>query len=125
MRTMNIQQTVLEFPVKASGVIAIVEFLLLCAKIMQVIPSTIHIDMFPSNDTHPIGFTATISFLESYAAFDFWPEEEYCHLNLVSCKRFPEEDIISLIALMFHIKPTEITQFDVFKRSHPVDPHGT
>lgn len=125
MRRMNIQQTVFEFPAKIDYVAIVIEFLLGCADIMQVTPSTIHIDMFPSNGRHPIGFTAAVSFQESYCILDTWPEEEYCHLNLVSCKAFDETEIQLLIRRKFGVDQARIIQFDVFKRSRSVDPHGT
>lgn len=121
---MNIQQTVFEFPAKIGSVVVVTEFLLACADIMQVVPSTIHIDMFPSNGNYPIGFTAAVSFQESYCILDTWPEEEYCHLNLVSCKPFDEAQIRVLVVNMFNVNLAKVTQFDVFKRSRPVDPRG-
>ncbi len=122
---MNIQQTVLEFPAAVNDLHVVLRFLEGCAGIMKVIPSTYHLDMFPSKGVHPIGFTATVSFQESYCAIDTWPEEEYCHLNLVSCKRFGEAAIISLIHFMFGVDPEAIIQFDVFKRPRAVGPDGT
>lgn len=116
MRTMNIQQTVFEFPAVVDSIHPVMSFLEGCAQEMDVTPSTYHIDMFPSNGSHPIGFTASVTFQESYCILDTWPEEAYCHFNAVSCKPFDEEQIRSLIELMFGVDPTKIIQFDVFKR---------
>lgn len=121
MRKMNIQQTVLEFPAGAYDESVVLNFLKRCARIMGVTPSTYHIDMFPQKGVHPIGFTATVSFQESYVAFDLWPQEEYCHVNLVSCKSFDELQIQDLICNTFDVDITTIVQFDVLERSRPTE----
>ena len=73
-------------------------------------------NVFPTVDKKGgVGLTATVSFVESYATVDSWPEENYLHLNIVSCKKFDKVKLRKFLKLWFNVRT--IKEYEVFDKT--------
>ena len=82
-------------------------------KIIELTPVAFYANIFPTvNGKGGEGITATINFVESYATIDSWPEEEYIHLNIVSCKSFDNSRVLDFLRESFD----DIKDYNVFTK---------
>ncbi|MCH7604903.1 S-adenosylmethionine decarboxylase [Patescibacteria group bacterium] len=99
---MNVTHRVYEFDTEIRDIKVCVEFLLELTNTIKTTPVNFNASLYPTPDKKGgVGITAVVQFAESYAVLDSWPEKNYVHLNVVSCKHF--DSLISFIQNWFGI----------------------
>jgi len=113
---MDIQQEVFEFDIGKQNIKKQLGFMLDLVEAIGLTPVGITTRIYPLKDgSGGNGVTATVEFVESYAVLDTWPELNYAHLNITSCKRFSVKKVKEQIKK--HFKSKKIRHIRVFKRS--------
>jgi len=102
MKNMDITHRVYEFNTEIKDIKACVEFLFELTNTINTTPVNFNASLYPTPDGKGgVGITAAVHFVESYAVLDSWPEKNYVHLNVVSCKHF--DSLTSFIQNRFGI----------------------
>jgi len=109
---MNVQHNVYEIKGVLGNSGDAMRFLLLVTDRLGLTPVGFNAYLFPTvGDRGGTGITAQVSFVESYATIDSWPEENYIHLNIVSCKEFDSKKVVDFLKESFG----EVKEYLVFK----------
>lgn len=112
---MNIIQTVYEIEGVISSVKDSMSLLFDLTEVVKLTPVAFYANIFPTvGGKGGEGITATINFVESYAVIDSWPEREYIHLNIVSCKMFDRKKVYTFLTDRF----IKVKEYNVFNHEN-------
>ena len=113
---MNTTHYSYEFKINTREIRIYVDFLMKIVEMLDTTPVGLDVRWYPVIDgIGGYGPTAFVTFIESYVAFDTWPEEDYGFLSIVSCKDFNKKKLEKLIRDFWGIK--KIKTYKVFNHS--------
>lgn len=114
---MNIVNYIYEFEINTRDAKKYADFLWGVVDVLGTKPVGMNIQWYPEEGgLGGFGPTAFITFIESYVALDTWPENNYGHLSIVSCKGFNKEELEKYIKEFWGVEKITKTH-KVFDRS--------
>ena len=95
---MDIQQESFTFKAVVDNMHKALTLLLWIATAIKVEPTGFTCQLISAKDEKKQkGLTACLFFLQSYSVLDSWPENQYVHLTITSCKPFSRELIEGIL----------------------------
>lgn len=111
---MNVIQVVYEIRGVIDSVRSSMELLFALTTVIELTPISFNAQILPTTDGKGgTGITAQIGFVESYATVDSWPENQYIHLNIVSCKLFDKKKVFDFLKDTYlEVKETVVFSYE-------------